>query len=93
MFFVIFESVTIAAILNECPVYSRVTIVGKLFSISQTALNMKKSQPYKECKIVDGMNVVRTITFLIQHIKTPSKKTMFLKSLVSWFQNIMVKNY
>lgn len=44
---------TMVAILNECPVYSRVTVATKLFSISQTALSTKKSQPFKECKIID----------------------------------------
>ena len=62
------SAVMVAAILNECPIYSRATVVGKLYSISRTALSMKKSQLYKECKIVDDTNVVRTITFLIQLI-------------------------
>lgn len=62
------SAVTMAAILNKCLVYSRVTVFIKLFSISQTVLSTKKSQPCKECEIVDETNVVRTITFLIQHI-------------------------
>ena len=62
------SAVTMAAILNKCLVCSRVTVFIKLFSISQTVLSTKKSQPCKECEIVDETNVVRTITFLIQHI-------------------------
>ena len=41
------SAVTMVVMLHECPVYARVTVVGKLFSISQTALNVEKSQPYK----------------------------------------------
>ena len=54
------------------------------------ALGVKKSQPYKQCKIVDETNVVRTLV-LIQHIWTLSKKPMFIKSQMPWFQNMMAK--
>lgn len=64
-----------------------------LFSISQTTLSMKKLQPNKECKIVDETDVLKTITFLIQLTSTISKKTMFIKSIISWFQNMIIKMF
>ena len=69
------SDVTMAAILNKCPVYSWVTVVRELFSISQTALSMNKSQPYKECKIFDEKDVVKAIA--ITYMNT-IKKTMFM---------------
>lgn len=34
--------------------------------MSQTALSRKKFQPYKECKIIDETNVVKTVTFFFK---------------------------
>lgn len=65
------SDVTMTAILNKCLVHSWVTVVRELFSISQTALSMSKSQPFKECKIFDEKDAVKQSQWLTW---TPSRK-------------------
>ena len=80
--------VTLAEIVNECPVYSRVSVIGKLFSVAPAALSAKKAQPFRECKISDISNVTRTITFFEnKHI------TSIQEGQVYKITNVVVSKY
>ena len=58
----------IAAIVQECPVYSRITILGKLYQLSDITKSMKRNQPFREGKIIDDSNTSRSITFFESHM-------------------------
>ena len=51
-----------AAILQECPIYSRVTVVGKLYDVKETATSSQMTR-YNDLKIIDDSNISRSIIF------------------------------
>jgi len=79
---------TMEQVINECPLYQRITVIGQLFNLQEPTLSSIKKTRLREGSFIDKSNSTRPITFFQDdHINMVKERTSYK------ITNVVVSKY